>query len=95
MTGVVRTPVLPEAISVSPFSARSRRSANGRSRAGLKRLAFADCLETLEEIGVENAGYFREAGGERFVASPCLNDSAKGMAVIDTVSRREFMGWTG
>ena len=66
---------------------------------GVKRLAVvtpgfsADCLETLEEIGVENAGYFREAGGERFVAIPCLNDSAEGMAVIETVARRELKGW--
>src|ERR1700691_1158271 len=36
---------------------------------GVKRLAIvtpgfaADCLETIEEIGVENADYFREGGG--------------------------------
>ncbi len=55
----------------------------------------ADCLETLEEIGVENAGYFREAGGERFAAIPCLNDSAEGIAVIEAVARRELKGWAG
>jgi ferrochelatase len=66
---------------------------------GVKRLAVvtpgfaADCLETLEEIAVENAGYFREAGGERFAAFPCLNDSAAGMAVIEAVARRELKGW--
>ena len=66
---------------------------------GVKRLAAvmpgfaADCLETLEEIGVENAGYFREAGGERFAAIPCLNDSPEGMAVIEAVARRELKGW--
>ena len=69
------------------------------ARSGVKRLAVvtpgfaADCLETLEEIGVENAGYFREAGGERFAAIPCLNDSVKGMAVIEAVARRELKGW--
>ena len=68
---------------------------------GVKRLAVitpgfaADCLETLEEIGVENAGYFREAGGEHFAAIACLNDSADGMAVIEAVTRRELMGWAG
>ena len=68
---------------------------------GVKRLAVvmpgfaADCLETLEEIGVENAGYFREAGGERFAAIPCLNDSPDGMAVIEAVARRELKGWAG
>jgi ferrochelatase len=66
---------------------------------GVKRLAVvtpgfaADCLETLEEIGVENAGYFREAGGERFAAIPCLNDSPEGMGVIEAVARRELRGW--
>jgi len=34
----------------------------------------ADCLETLEEIGVENRAYFMEAGGERYEYIPCLND---------------------
>ncbi|MGA8714883.1 MAG: ferrochelatase [Roseiarcus sp.] len=66
---------------------------------GVKRLAIitpgfaADCLETLEEIAVENAGYFREAGGERFAAIPCLNDRAEGLAVIEAVARRELKGW--
>ena len=65
----------------------------------MKRLAVvtpgfaADCLETLEEIGVENAAYFREAGGKRFAAIPCLNDSAEGLAVIEGVARRELKGW--
>jgi ferrochelatase len=66
---------------------------------GVKRIAVltpgfvADCLETLEEIGVENAGYFRAAGGERFAALPCLNDSEDGMRVIETIVRRELAGW--
>jgi ferrochelatase len=66
---------------------------------GVKRVAVltpgfaADCLETLEEIGVENAGYFKAAGGEKFAALPCLNDSGDGMRVIETVVRRELMGW--
>lgn len=34
-----------------------------------------DCLETLEEIAVENAALFREAGGEALAYIPCLNDS--------------------
>ena len=69
------------------------------ARRGVKRVAVvtpgfaADCLETLEEIGVENAGYFREGGGERFAAIPCLNDSAEGMKVIEAVVKRELKGW--
>ena len=34
----------------------------------------ADCLETLEEIQVENMEYFMEAGGEKYDYIPCLND---------------------
>ena len=53
----------------------------------------SDCLETLEEIGMENAGYFRSGGGENFAAIPCLNDSEAGMRVIETVVVRELQGW--
>jgi ferrochelatase len=53
----------------------------------------ADCLETLEEIAVENAAVFREHGGENFAAVPCLNDSEPGMKVIEAVVRRELQGW--
>ena len=67
--------------------------------AGVKRLAVltpgfaADCLETLEEIGVENAGYFKAAGGEKFAALPCLNDGEDGMRVLEALARRELAGW--
>jgi ferrochelatase len=66
---------------------------------GVKNLAVvmpgfaADCLETLEEIAHENAGYFRAGGGENFAAIPCLNDSEAGMQVIETVVLRELQGW--
>jgi len=53
----------------------------------------ADCLETLEEIGVENAEIFHRNGGTKFAAIPCLNDSDLGMDVIETIVRRELGGW--
>jgi ferrochelatase len=53
----------------------------------------ADCLETLEELNVENREYFIHAGGERFAYLPCLNASAPGMSVIQAVVARELMGW--
>ena len=83
---------------LKPYTAETVRDLAAR---GVKRLAVitpgfaADCLETLEEIGVENAVYFRDAGGERFAAIPCLNDSAEGVAVIEAVARRELKGWAG
>ena len=83
---------------LKPYTADTVRELASR---GVKRVVVvtpgfaADCLETLEEIGVENAGYFREAGGERFAAIPCLNDSVEGLAVIEAVARRELKGWAG
>jgi ferrochelatase len=53
----------------------------------------ADCLETLEEIAMENAHIFKRAGGENFAHIPCLNDSDRGMAVIRDVVTRELQGW--
>jgi ferrochelatase len=69
------------------------------AKQGVKNLAVitpgfaADCLETLEEIAMENAAIFKAAGGENFTAIPCLNDSPGGMKVIETVVRRELKGW--
>jgi len=66
---------------------------------GVKNLAVimpgfvADCLETLEEIGMENAEIFKHGGGENFAAIPCLNDGPGGMAVIRDVVDRELKGW--
>lgn len=34
-----------------------------------------DCLETLEEIAMENKEIFLDAGGEKYNYIPCLNDS--------------------
>ena len=66
---------------------------------GVKNLAVitpgfaADCLETLEEIAMENAEIFHAAGGENFAAVPCLNDSPGGMSVIRDIVLRELKGW--
>jgi ferrochelatase len=53
----------------------------------------ADCLETLEEIAVENAHVFKRAGGQNFAAIPCLNDSEAGMLMIWQLAMRELKGW--
>jgi ferrochelatase len=53
----------------------------------------ADCLETLEEIAVENARVFKRYGGRNFVAIPCLNDSEAGMLMIWQLAMRELKGW--
>jgi protoporphyrin/coproporphyrin ferrochelatase len=53
----------------------------------------ADCLETLEEISVENAHVFKRYGGKNFAAIPCLNDSEAGMLMIWQLAMRELKGW--
>jgi ferrochelatase len=69
------------------------------ARSGVKRLAVvapgfsADCLETLEELDIENRRAFLAAGGEEFTYVPCLNDSSLGLRIIEHVVRREFAGW--
>lgn len=69
------------------------------AESGVKNLAIvtpgfaADCLETLEEIAVENAEIFRHHGGQNFAAIPCLNDTEAGMRVLSHIVRRELLGW--
>ncbi len=52
-----------------------------------------DCLETLEEIAVENRDEFIEAGGEQLDYIPCLNDSAPHAALLEGLIRRHGQGW--
>jgi ferrochelatase len=69
------------------------------AKSGVRRIAVvmpgfsADCIETLEEMAIQNAEIFREKGGTEYAAIPCLNDSAEGMALIETLVRRELKGW--
>jgi protoporphyrin/coproporphyrin ferrochelatase len=57
--------------------------------AGIKNLlvicpAFvADCLETIEEIGIRGRDTFLKAGGERFTQIPCLNEHPLWMAALE------------
>ena len=69
------------------------------AKSGIRRLAIispgfsADCLETLEELDMENRTRFIEHGGEKFTYIPCLNDSPLGMRAIEQIVRRELAGW--
>jgi ferrochelatase len=69
------------------------------AKEGVKRIAVinpgfvSDCLETLEEIAVQAEENFHHNGGEKFTHIPCLNDTQDGMRVLETVVRRELMGW--
>jgi ferrochelatase len=69
------------------------------AKSGVRRLLVvapgfaADCLETLEELDMENRAVFLANGGESFSYVPCLNDSAAGVSVIEALVRRELRGW--
>ena len=55
----------------------------------------ADCLETLEELGIRGRESFLEAGGTDFARLDCLNDSTPGMVMVEALVRRELAGWWG
>ncbi len=53
----------------------------------------ADCLETLEEIGVENRDYFLEAGGARYEYIPCLNSESAHIEALAHIADTHMQGW--
>jgi ferrochelatase len=67
---------------------------------GIKRIAIAapgfsaDCVETVEELGIRGRETFLASGGEAFARIECLNDSPVGMDMIEALVRRELAGWT-
>jgi protoporphyrin/coproporphyrin ferrochelatase len=68
--------------------------AQGMKKVAVVAPAFSvDCIETLEEIAITGHEQFEHAGGERYAYIPCLNDSDGGMAMLESVVRRELSGW--
>lgn len=53
----------------------------------------ADCIETLEEIEVENRGYFEESGGKRLRYIPCLNDRPDHLDALADLILRNTREW--
>ncbi len=53
----------------------------------------ADCLETIEEIGMTNRDAFLEAGGRDFVLIPCLNTHPLWLATMTRLVARDAAGW--
>lgn len=53
----------------------------------------ADCLETLEEIAVENRDYFMAAGGEEYSYIPALNDSPAHIELLADLIKTHSQGW--
>ncbi len=55
----------------------------------------ADCLETLEEMAVENAAVFKEAGGGTYRYIPALNDSSDHVNALSQLILNNTQGWPG
>jgi ferrochelatase len=54
----------------------------------------ADCLETIEEIGIENREYFMQAGGERYEYIPALNADSNHIEMMAGLLEQHLHGWT-
>lgn len=54
---------------------------------------ISDCVETLEEIGIELQSDFTDAGGTHFSTVPCLNDSNISLELLKKIAERELAGW--
>lgn len=53
----------------------------------------ADCLETLEELEVENREIFIEAGGQEYHYIPCLNDRPDHIGMMVKLVQENTDGW--
>lgn len=53
----------------------------------------SDCLETIEEIGVENRDYFLRAGGDRFEYIAALNDTDMHIRALTELVETNLQGW--
>lgn len=53
----------------------------------------ADCLETIEEIDVENRQYFMDAGGERYEYIPALNSDPAHIDMLYGLVQDNLAGW--
>ncbi|MDR2261348.1 MAG: ferrochelatase [Azoarcus sp.] len=54
-----------------------------------------DCLETLEEIGMQCRDAFIARGGKAFHRIACLNERPDWAAALTALIRRHLEGWTG
>ncbi len=53
----------------------------------------SDCLETLEEIAIENKAAFLQAGGGEFNYIPCLNERPQWIQALTQIVRENLVGW--
>ena len=53
----------------------------------------SDCLETIEEIGMEGKEAFLMAGGKTYHAIACLNDHPAWIAALADIAQQHMSGW--
>jgi protoporphyrin/coproporphyrin ferrochelatase len=53
----------------------------------------SDCLETLEEIALENKAAYQGAGGGEFHYIACLNERPDWIAALGAIVQQELRGW--
>jgi ferrochelatase len=53
----------------------------------------SDCLETLEEIGMEGKEAFLTSGGKAYHAIPCLNDHPAWIEALADIAQKHLAGW--
>ena len=53
----------------------------------------ADCLETLEEIGIEGRGIFLGSGGKEFYLLPCLNERDDWIRALAEIAQQHLADW--
>ena len=53
----------------------------------------ADCLETLEEIGIEGRKTYLDAGGKEFHLLPCLNERSDWIDALAVIARQHMADW--
>lgn len=54
----------------------------------------ADCLETIEEIAIENRDYFLKAGGKIYSYIPALNAEPHHIAALSLIVKTNLQGWS-
>jgi ferrochelatase len=53
----------------------------------------SDCLETLEEIGIEGRQTFLGNGGKEFHLLPCLNQGEAWIGAMEAIAQDHLSGW--
>jgi ferrochelatase len=55
----------------------------------------ADCLETLEEMALQNRDVFQQAGGGEYRYIPALNDTDEHIEALAAIILQNLQGWPG